>query len=61
MHRDEIQAMSRGHAKIIRKNCHTGDTERDHGVADGTVVEFLRLAGYTALADAFENVNKWYA
>lgn len=39
----------------------TGDTESEHLTADYVLVEFLNSKGYVKLADAWEEVPKWYA
>lgn len=37
------------------------DEEVAHSQADKILVRFLRFIGYTALADEYEKVPKWYA
>jgi len=40
-----------------------GDREIDHGVADDFLINVLREAGYTELAETFDDltVDFWYA
>lgn len=37
------------------------DVELNHSKADALVLEFLTELGYTKLAKAYKNVEKWYA
>lgn len=41
--------------------CRSDDTEADHCYADGVLVWFLRQIGHDDVADAWEEVDKWYA
>jgi len=37
------------------------DEEEAHGRADALLCELLRILGYGAGVDIFENADKWYA
>lgn len=37
------------------------DIEGAHGDADDAIMEFLRALGHSDVAEAFENIEKWYA
>lgn len=37
------------------------DPEADHSDADKLLLIFLRSLGFNEIADAFEEVDKWYA
>jgi len=37
------------------------DPEKAHGMADAALVAFIRQLGYSAVADAFNAIKKWYA
>ena len=37
------------------------DLEKSHYEADHILCEFLRSLGYIKLADAYDDVGKWYA
>ncbi len=41
--------------------CECGDPEGGHSMADALLLEIIRDAGYTAAADAFEKLTKWYS
>ena len=43
------------------KNCHTGDTEKDHSKADEILCTFLTSLGYKDIVDEYEKIHKWYA
>ena len=38
----------------------TKDTEGAHELTDDLIIAFLRDAGYVKLAQAFDNLHKWY-
>ena len=43
------------------KNIVNHDPEVDHKRADEILCEFIRSLGYSEIADAFDEVEKWYA
>lgn len=47
--------------KQLKNDCHTGDTECDHGTADCILCDFLVSLGYQDIVDEWEKVAKWYA
>jgi hypothetical protein len=48
-------------AERIRYECCGGDIEAAHGRADDIIVSLLRELGYVKTANAWEDVEKWYA
>lgn len=43
------------------KECHTGDTEADHGEADDIICNLLATLGYEDVVTEWRKVPKWYA
>lgn len=56
----EIRAALVARLKVLAEQSH-GDTEATHGEQDELVAGFLRLAGYTDVADAYEEGDKWHS
>jgi hypothetical protein len=48
-------------ADRIKRHCSHGDIEIAHSDADDLLIELVRHLGYTQTADAWSNVDKWYA
>jgi hypothetical protein len=44
----------------IKCECFTGDSGKDHEIADHILCDFLRLLGYERLVDTYESVSRWY-
>ena len=40
---------------------HTGGGEENHMEADAILSDFVRQLGFTEIAEAYENIGKWYA
>jgi hypothetical protein len=53
--------LQKKYADLIKNECMTGDKEADHISADDTLIRFLKAIGCRELAEAWENVGKYYA
>ena len=58
---DDEQKLDELFADKIKRECSTGDRERDHGNADGTLCELLDGLGFTKTVEAFTEVEKYYS
>lgn len=49
--------------QMLRDDCHSGDTEGDHGHADDILCDLIRsnVEHGGEIVEAFEKVHKWYA
>lgn len=45
----------------IKEDCHTGDNEADHSLADEILCKLLVSLGHEEVVEAWEEVHKWYA
>ena len=48
-------------AKKIQNECHSGDEEVDHLIADDILCQILKERGFSETVKAFDAVYKWYA
>lgn len=46
--------------KRLRELADKWDAEAAHVEADGILIDFLRAIGHGGIADAFDNLQKWY-
>ena len=46
--------------KRLRELAGKRDVEAAHVEADGILIDFLRAIGHDDIADAFDNLQKWY-
>ena len=55
-----IQQVDEEYAEYIN-GLGNDDIERNHSNADDILLDIIRTFGFNKTADAFENLDKWYA
>lgn len=58
---EELVELSAKYVDMLESQCHSGDTEADHGAADALVCALLKELGFARVVEAWGDVDKWYA
>jgi reverse gyrase len=54
-------AQEKDYLNRLKKLKYSRDYEEAHGAADDIIIELIRTLGFDDIADAWEDVPKWYA
>jgi hypothetical protein len=57
----QLQLLENEYVKKMLPLINGGDTEGDHWKADNLIIIFLHTVGCEELAQAFDDVPKWYS
>lgn len=53
--------MTKEECLLRLKECHSGDIQADHSIADDVLCEFLESLGYREIVNEYRDIEKWYA
>jgi hypothetical protein len=57
----QLELLENEYVEKMQPLINGGDTEGDHWNADNLIIKFLRTIGCEELAQAFDDVHKWYS